>query len=69
MSFWQNIPSYFSSEYYTFWVVSIGAGIICFGAGIVGTFSYLRKRALRRRHARRTAIKTGQRKPQADLYR
>jgi manganese/zinc/iron transport system permease protein len=46
MSFWQNIPSYFSSEYYTFWVVSIGAGIICFAAGIVGTFSYLRKRAL-----------------------
>jgi len=46
MSFWQNILSYFSSEYYTFWVVSIGAGIICFAAGIVGTFSYLRKRAL-----------------------
>ena len=46
MSFWQNISTYFSSEYYTFWVVSIGAGIICFAAGIVGTFSYLRKRAL-----------------------
>ena len=46
MSFWQNISSYFSSEYYTFWVVSIGAGVICFSAGIVGTFSYLRKRAL-----------------------
>lgn len=46
MSFWQNISIYFSSEYYTFWVVSIGAGIICFAAGIVGTFSYLRKRAL-----------------------
>ena len=46
MSFWQNISSYFSSEYYTFWVVSIGACIICFSAGIVGTFSYLRKRAL-----------------------
>lgn len=46
MSFWQNISSYFSSEYYTFWVVSIGAGIICFSAGLVGTFSYLRKRAL-----------------------
>jgi len=46
MSIWQIISSYFSSEYYTFWVVSIGAGIICFSAGIVGTFSYLRKRAL-----------------------
>ena len=46
MSFWNQIAAYFTNEYYTFWLVSVGAGIICFSAGTVGTFTYLRKRAL-----------------------
>ncbi len=46
MIFLQSISTLFSNDYYTFWVVAAGAGIICFAAGTVGTFSYLRKRAL-----------------------
>ena len=31
---------------YNLLVVSIGTGILCLASGVVGTFSYLRKRAL-----------------------
>lgn len=46
MSIWQHIVTFFSAENYTLFVVSIGSGILCFAAGVVGTFTYLRKRAL-----------------------
>jgi manganese/zinc/iron transport system permease protein len=46
MSIWQHIVTFFSVENYTFFVVSMGSGVLCFAAGIVGTFTYLRKRAL-----------------------
>jgi len=46
MNFWEHITTFFSAENYTLFVVSIGSGILCFAAGVVGTFTYLRKRAL-----------------------
>lgn len=46
MQFWENITTFFSAENYTLFVVSLGSGILCFAAGVVGTFTYLRKRAL-----------------------
>ncbi len=46
MNFWEHITTFFSAENYTLFVVSIGSGILCFSAGVVGTFTYLRKRAL-----------------------
>jgi manganese/zinc/iron transport system permease protein len=46
MSIWEHIITFFSAENYTLFVVGIGSGILCFAAGIVGTFTYLRKRAL-----------------------
>lgn len=46
MSIWEHIITFFSAENYTLFVVGIGSGILCFAAGVVGTFTYLRKRAL-----------------------
>jgi len=46
MEIWDNINTFFSAENYTLFVVSIASGILCFAAGVVGTFTYLRKRAL-----------------------
>jgi manganese/zinc/iron transport system permease protein len=46
MSIWQHIITFFSAENYTLFIVGIGSGILCFAAGVVGTFTYLRKRAL-----------------------
>jgi manganese/zinc/iron transport system permease protein len=46
MSIWEHIVTFFSAENYTLFVVGIGSGILCFAAGVVGTFTYLRKRAL-----------------------
>jgi manganese/zinc/iron transport system permease protein len=46
MSIWEHITIFFSAENYTLFVVSIGSGILCLAAGMVGTFTYLRKRAL-----------------------
>lgn len=46
MSIWEHISTFFSAENYTLFVVSIGSGILCFASGVVGTFTYLRKRAL-----------------------
>mgnify|MGYP001578145439 CR=1 FL=1 len=46
MSIWNYISAFFSAENYTLFVVSIGSGLLCFAAGVVGTFTYLRKRAL-----------------------
>lgn len=46
MSIWDSISTFFSAENYTLFVVSIGSGILCLAAGVVGTFTYLRKRAL-----------------------
>ena len=46
MNFLEHITTFFSAENYTLFVVSIGSGILCFAAGVVGTFTYLRKRAL-----------------------
>jgi manganese/zinc/iron transport system permease protein len=46
MSFWEHITTFFSAENYTLFVVSIGSGVLCLAAGVVGTFTYLRKRAL-----------------------
>lgn len=43
---WDHISTFFSAENYTLFVVSIGSGILCLAAGVVGTFTYLRKRAL-----------------------
>lgn len=43
---WGHITTFFSAENYTLFVVSIASGILCFAAGVVGTFTYLRKRAL-----------------------
>jgi manganese/zinc/iron transport system permease protein len=41
-----NIARFFSAENYNLFVVSIGAGILSLAAGVVGAFTYLRKRAL-----------------------
>ena len=46
MQLWDNITTFFSAENYTLFVVSLASGILCFAAGVVGTFTYLRKRAL-----------------------
>ena len=46
MEFWGHITTFFSAENYTLFVVGIGSGILCFASGVVGTFTYLRKRAL-----------------------
>ena len=46
MEIWGHINTFFSAENYTLFVVSIASGILCFAAGVVGTFTYLRKRAL-----------------------
>lgn len=46
MSLWEHISTFFSVENYNLFVISIGSGILCFAAGVVGTFTYLRKRAL-----------------------
>lgn len=46
MSIWEHIITFFSAENYTLFVVGVGSGILCFAAGVVGTFTYLRKRAL-----------------------
>ncbi len=46
MSIWTDISTFFSSENYNLFVISIGSGILCFAAGVVGTYTYLRKRAL-----------------------
>ena len=46
MNIWQDISTFFSAENYNLFVISIGSGILCFAAGVVGTFTYLRKRAL-----------------------
>lgn len=46
MNIWEHIATFFSSENYTLFVVSIGSGVLCLAAGVVGTFTYLRKRAL-----------------------
>lgn len=46
MSLWEHITTFFSAENYNLFVISIGSGILCFAAGVVGTFTYLRKRAL-----------------------
>jgi len=46
VSIWQHITTFFSAENYNLFVISIGSGILCFAAGAVGTFTYLRKRAL-----------------------
>jgi manganese/zinc/iron transport system permease protein len=46
MNVWEHITTFFSVENYTLFVVSIGSGILCLAAGVVGTFTYLRKRAL-----------------------
>jgi len=46
MDIWGHITTFFSAENYTLFVVSIGSGILCLAAGVVGTFTYLRKRAL-----------------------
>ncbi len=46
MQFWKYIIQFFSSENYTLFVVSAGSGVLCLAAGVVGTFTYLRKRAL-----------------------
>ncbi len=43
---WDHISTFFLAENYTLFVVSIGSGILCLAAGVVGTFTYLRKRAL-----------------------
>lgn len=46
MSIWQHITTFFSAENYNLFVISLGSGVLCFAAGAVGTFTYLRKRAL-----------------------
>lgn len=46
MQFWNDIEQFFSAENYILFVVSMGSGILCLAAGVVGTFTYLRKRAL-----------------------
>lgn len=46
MNLWEHITIFFSAENYTLFIVSIGSGILCVAAGVVGTFTYLRKRAL-----------------------
>ena len=46
MNLWEHITTFFSTENYNLFVISIGSGILCFAAGVVGTFTYLRKRAL-----------------------
>ncbi|MDG2455511.1 MAG: metal ABC transporter permease, partial [Bacteroidia bacterium] len=46
MELWEHITTFFSAENYTLFIVSIGSGILCLAAGAVGTFTYLRKRAL-----------------------
>ena len=46
MSIWEHITTFFSAENYNLFVISIGSGVLCFAAGVVGTFTYLRKRAL-----------------------
>ena len=46
MSIWQHINTFFSADNYNLFVISLGSGILCFAAGAVGTFTYLRKRAL-----------------------
>jgi len=46
MEFWGHITTFFSAENYTLFVVGIGSGVLCFASGVVGTFTYLRKRAL-----------------------
>jgi manganese/zinc/iron transport system permease protein len=46
MNIWQEISTFFSSENYNLFVISIGSGILCFAAGVVGTYTFLRKRAL-----------------------
>ncbi|MBT8327905.1 MAG: metal ABC transporter permease, partial [Bacteroidia bacterium] len=46
MNLWEHITTFFSVENYNLFVISIGSGILCFAAGVVGTFTYLRKRAL-----------------------
>lgn len=46
MEIWGHIATFFSAENYTLFVVGIGSGILCLAAGVVGTFTYLRKRAL-----------------------
>ena len=46
MQLWENITTFFSADNYTLFVVSLASGILCFAAGVVGTFTYLRKRAL-----------------------
>ncbi|MDA8886227.1 metal ABC transporter permease [Bacteroidia bacterium] len=46
INIWEHIATFFSVENYTLFVVALGSGILCFAAGVVGTFTYLRKRAL-----------------------
>lgn len=46
MALWNNIADFFSVANYNLFVIGIGAGILCFAAGVVGTYTYLRKRAL-----------------------
>ncbi|MEY2924423.1 MAG: hypothetical protein RLZZ337_971 [Bacteroidota bacterium] len=46
MNVWEHITTFFSAENYNLFIISIGSGILCFAAGAVGTFTYLRKRAL-----------------------
>lgn len=41
-----DIASWFSGANYTLWVVTVGTAILCLASGVVGTFTYLRKRAL-----------------------
>lgn len=46
MSVWEHITTFFSAENYNLFVISIGSGILSLAAGVVGSFTYLRKRAL-----------------------
>ena len=46
MELFENIASSFGGANYTLILVSVGTGILCFASGVVGTFTYLRKRAL-----------------------
>lgn len=46
MEILNTIAHFFSAENYNLFVISIGAGILSLAAGVVGAFTYLRKRAL-----------------------